>query len=195
MNLLARFGRWSKGVILRMGRGAAVAAVVGIAMSLCAYYYLDRELEDESERALFLKKEIVKLDREIDEIGNLKDVIAVVLARKQVIEALHANRFMAVELFEQLARQRPKGTYLTLVQTKGLRVHIAGLAASHRDVAAFVTNLDSSFVVERPQLIEVRGETGSQPSYPVRFNVEVWIRRSALKSDTRAEKGMPRAAR
>ena len=44
------------------------------------------QIDNQNERNRFLKSEIAKLDKEIDEIDKLKDEIAALLARKQVIE-------------------------------------------------------------------------------------------------------------
>ena len=59
-----------------------------------------------------LKTEIAKLDEQIKEIDRLRDQIQAVLARKQVVETLQANRSEAVHLLDQLVRQLPDGIYL-----------------------------------------------------------------------------------
>ena len=66
----------------------------------------------------FLKSEIAKLDKEIDEIKKLKDEIAALLARKQIIETLQTDRAQTVDLLDQLVRQMPDGVYLKIGQAE-----------------------------------------------------------------------------
>lgn len=174
---LPRLASWLKDLFLRMGRGGAVAAMIGIAISLAIYRYLDLELRAEAERVRFLKNEVAKLDKEVAEVAKLKDEIAALLARKQIVDALHVDHSVPVRVFERLARGRPAGTYLTMVRMEGSRLHVSGFATSHSEVAAFVNNLDSPPVFNQPQLIEVRGESALKlPAYPVRFSVSASIK-------------------
>ena len=69
----------------------------------------------------FLKTEIAELDKQIDEIKKLKEQTDALLARKQVIESLQANRAETVYLFNELARQVPAGIYLALDQADRAR--------------------------------------------------------------------------
>jgi len=55
----------------------------------------------QSDRNEFLKRENVRLDKEIEEIKKLKSEIAALLARKQIIERLAADRAQAVYLLER----------------------------------------------------------------------------------------------
>ena len=66
--------------------------------------------------------EIAKLDEQIKEIDKLRDQIQAVLARKQVVETLQANRSEAVHLLDQLVRQLPDGIYLKSVKQPGTKV-------------------------------------------------------------------------
>ena len=99
---------------------AGVAAVLGVrdrrrrAPVLCR-----ARSTTQDERNRFLKSEIAKLDKEIDEIKKLKDEIAALLARKQIIETLQADRAQTVHLLDQLVRQMPEGVYLKCAQAAG----------------------------------------------------------------------------
>ena len=73
---------------------------------------LAAQIENQKDRNNLLKKEIAKLDEQIKEIDRLRDQIQAVLARKQVVETLQANRSEAVHLLDQLVRQLPDGVYL-----------------------------------------------------------------------------------
>src|SRR5487761_747514 len=84
------------------------------------------------------------------------DQIAQVLARKQVVETLQANRNEAVHLLDQLVRQLPDGTYLRSVQQSGAKVTIVGYAQSNARVSTLMRNIDSSPWLEKAELVEVR---------------------------------------
>src|SRR3989475_10920581 len=76
------------------------------------------------------KSEVAKLDKEIAEINKLKDEIQALLARKQVIETLQADRAQTVHLLDQLVRQVPDGVYLRSIVQRGPRVKLLGYSQS-----------------------------------------------------------------
>jgi len=114
----------------------------------------------QDDRNGFLKRENAKLDKEIAEIKKLKDEIAALLARKQIIETLQNDRARAVNLLETLVRQTPDGVYLKILKQQGLRVKVTGYAQSNARVSAFMRNLQGAEVLENapnsPQLIEIK---------------------------------------
>jgi len=61
-----------------------------------------RYIACKADRNEFLKRENVRLDKEIEEIKKLKSEIAALLARKQIIERLQADRAQAVYLLQEL---------------------------------------------------------------------------------------------
>ena len=64
------------------------------------------------------KTEIAKLDEQIEEIDKLREQTQALLARKQIVETLQANRTEAVHLLDQLVRQLPDGVYLQIGQAE-----------------------------------------------------------------------------
>src|SRR5258705_12045928 len=78
----------------------------------------------QSDRNEFLKRENVRIDKEIEEIKKLKNEIAALLARKQIIERLQADRAQAVYLLQELVQQVPDGVYLKSIRQAGLKVHL-----------------------------------------------------------------------
>jgi type IV pilus assembly protein PilN len=117
---------------------AGLTALLGLVVVGAGYLYVARLITTQDERNAFLKSEIAKLDKEIAEIKKLKDEIAALLARKQIIETLQADRAQTVHLLDQLVRQMPEGVYLKSVRQRGLcaiecpRIHAD---AQHRIVA------------------------------------------------------------
>lgn len=131
-------------------------AVVGILVVGLMHTFYAAKIETQTDRNRFLKSEIVKLDKDIAEIKKLRDEIQALLARKQVIETLQADRAQTVHLLDELVRQMPDGVYLRSVSQKGLRVNLIGYAQSNARVSTLMRNIEASPWLERPELIEVR---------------------------------------
>ncbi len=117
------------------------------------------QLGAQQERNAFLQAEILQLDQEIAEIDRLGEQIDALLARKQVIESLQGTRAEAVHLFNELAAGVPEGVYLKSARQTGARVLLSGYAHSNARVSNLMRNLDSSPVLERPSLVEVKAAT------------------------------------
>jgi type IV pilus assembly protein PilN len=73
-------------------------AIVGVLIVGLMHTFYAAKIETQNDRNKFLKNEIVKLDKDIAEIKKLRDEIAALLARKQVIETLQADRAQTVHL-------------------------------------------------------------------------------------------------
>src|SRR5215207_5707646 len=97
-------------------------SVLALAVVALVHGVLAAQIDNQKERNNLLKKEIAKLDEQIKEIDRLRDQIHAVLARKQVVETLQANRSEAVHLLDQLVRQLPDGVYLRAIKQTGNKV-------------------------------------------------------------------------
>jgi type IV pilus assembly protein PilN len=131
-------------------------AVLGLAVIALVHGILATQIESQESRNKALKVEIAKLDEQIKEIDRLRDQIQAVLARKQVVETLQANRSEAVHLFDQLVRQLPDGIYLKSVRQTGAKVTIVGYAQSNARVSTLMRNIESSPWLSNPELVEIK---------------------------------------
>jgi len=138
---------------------AGGTAIVGILIVGLMHTFYAAKIETQNDRNKFLKNEIVKLDKDIAEIKKLRDEISALLARKQVIETLQADRAQTVHLLDELVRQMPDGVYLRSVSQKGLRVNLQGFAQSNARVSTLMRNIESSPWLEKPELVEVKAST------------------------------------
>ena len=138
---------------------AGLMVVLGAAIWLAGFTVLSGYLNSQQAKNDFLKKEIAALDKEIDEIKKLKEQTDALLARKQVIESLQANRAETVHLFNELARQVPSGIYVKLVKQTGRQVALVGYAQSSARVSTLMRNLDETQLLEKPSLVEVKAAT------------------------------------
>lgn len=135
---------------------AVMVAVVGIALAALVHGVIAGYVGVQNDRNEFLKRENAKLDKEIAEIKKLKDEIAALLARKQIIETLQADRAQTVHLLDQLVRQMPEGVYLRQLRQRGLAVNVQGYAQSNARVSTLMRNIESSPWLSNPQLIEIK---------------------------------------
>ncbi|HEY5636062.1 MAG TPA: PilN domain-containing protein [Burkholderiales bacterium] len=135
---------------------AGLTAVLGLAVVGAGHIYNSNQLQTQADRNSFLVGENKKLDKEIEEIKKLKDEIAALLARKQVIETLQTDRAQTVHLLDELVRQMPEGVYLKSVTQKGLSVRVSGYAQSNARVSTLMRNIESSPWLESPGLIEIK---------------------------------------
>ena len=137
----------------------ALAGLVAILAGLIwflGYGYINNQIERQSAKNAYLKNEVAALDKQIEEIKKLKEQTESLLARKQVIESLQANRSETVHLFNELARQLPAGVYLRSIKQDKQKITLVGYAQSNARVSALMHNLDESPVLERPELIEIK---------------------------------------
>jgi type IV pilus assembly protein PilN len=146
-----RQARQRQFVSLAIGLVILAIAVVGLVHIIIA-----ARIEDQNGRNSLLKTEIAKLDEQIKEIDHLRDQTQALLARKQVVETLQANRTEAVHLLDQLVRQLPDGVYLKSVKQNGAKVTLDGYAQSNARVSTLMRNIESSPWLTAPDLIEIR---------------------------------------
>lgn len=135
---------------------SALVAVLAAFVWFIGYSLIDAMIEHQAEKNRFLKAEIAILDKQIEEIKKLREQTESLLQRKQVIEALQANRSETVHLFNELARQLPAGVYLKSIKQEGQKIALAGYAQSNARVSTLMRNLDESPILEQPVLIEIK---------------------------------------
>jgi type IV pilus assembly protein PilN len=138
---------------------AGLVLVLAVVIWLLGYTLINGLISSQEEKNVFLKNEISKLDKQIDEIKKIKEQTNALIARKRVIESLQANRAETVYLFNELARQVPAGIYLRSIKQTADKVTLTGYSQSSARVSTLMRNLDDSPLLERPQLVEVKAET------------------------------------
>lgn len=131
-------------------------AAIGVAVWFVVHTYLSDAFDEQSSRNKYLQAEIVKLDKQIEEIKSLQEQIASLLARKKVVETLQSNRSEVVHLLDQMVRQLPDGIYLKSIKQTGTKVTITGLTQSQARVSTLMRNLEGSRQLENPGLIEIK---------------------------------------
>ena len=135
---------------------AAGTVIFAIATALLAHTILAGMVDSQLTKNKFLKAEIAKVDKEIEEIQRLKEQTAALLARKQIVETLQANRTEAVHLLDQLARHLPDGIFLKSVKQTEDKINLVGYAQSNARIATLMRNLDGSPWLSNAELVETK---------------------------------------
>jgi type IV pilus assembly protein PilN len=161
---------------------AGGVGLVGILVIAAVHGFYASRIETQIERNRFLKSENSKLDKEIAEIQKLKDEIQALLARKQVIETLQADRATTVYMLEQLVRQMPEGVYLRSVVQKGTRLNLLGYAQSNARVSTLMRNIEASPWLGSPGLVEVKASVVDKRRVS-EFNMNLSLKRPAPEKD------------
>ena len=144
------------------------------------YGILNGQIAAQAEKNNFLIKESALLDKEIEEIKKLKNQIEALIARKQVIEVLQANRAETVHLFNELARNVPEGIYLRSIKQAGIKITLLGYAQSNARITSLMNSLDGTPLLENPKLIETKAETVANRRLNA-FAIEVFITRQTTE--------------
>jgi type IV pilus assembly protein PilN len=159
---------------------AGVSAVIALAAAGIVWLYLDSQVTQQKNNVAFMKGEIAKLDKQIEEIRKIREETASLLAKKRVVEGLQANRSEPVQLLDQLLRQLPEGVYLKAVKQTGPKVNVAGYAQSNARVSTLMRNLGASPYLENPELVEIKAvpnpdKSGNRVN---EFNMNISIKRA-----------------
>ncbi len=125
-----------------MQLGAAAAAAV-LCVLLWAWW-MGLRIDNQNERNAYLQTEIKQLDEKIAKIKDLEKVRDRLLARKQIIEQLQANRSQMVHLFDELVKTIPSSARLTGLKQSGDSMSLDGVAQSNASVAEYMRNIQSS---------------------------------------------------
>jgi type IV pilus assembly protein PilN len=164
--------RQQKQFFITLGGVIALAAAIW----LLVHTTLTNTYEDQLGRNKYLQNEIIKLDKEIEDIKKLREMTASLLARKKVVETLQTNRSEVVYLLDELPRQLPDGIYLKGIKQQGALVTINGYTQSQARVSTLMRNLEGSPYLENANLVEIKAVT--QPGSRVNeFTLNVNITR------------------
>jgi type IV pilus assembly protein PilN len=133
--------------------------VLGFVIWFLGFTLVNGYISAQDGKNQYLKTQISELDKQIDEIKKLREQTEALLARKQIIESLQANRAETVYLFNELAKQVPAGIYLRSVKQNGLNVNLSGYSQSSARVSQLMRNLEESPLLENARLVEIKATT------------------------------------
>ena len=152
--------------------GLSAAAAAFLAFLIISYY--SAQISGQNDRNAYLQDQIAKVDLQIKEIDALDEKKRRLLARKEVIEQLQANRSQMVHLFDSLVRTIPDGVILTSLKQEGDKLTIEGRSQSNARVSSYMRTLESSGWMTNPDLSIIEAKAGD-PGLPYVFTLSVLL--------------------
>lgn len=150
----------------------AMSAVAAVVLSFLIITYYNGQISGQTERNAFLTAQIAELDKQIVLIEELDRKKAKLLARKEVIEVLQANRSQMVHLFDSLVRTIPDGVMLTSIKQDDQTLTLEGRSQSNARVSTYLRSLEGSGWMSRPELAIIEA-TGNDKGLPYAFTLQV----------------------
>lgn len=168
-----------------------ISAAIGAVIGGMIYLWYQGQVMIQEDRNQFLKTRNLELDREIKEVANLQNEIAILKARQQAVEELQSDRNLPVYMFNEVMQQLPEGTYLKTIKQEGRSVLFMGAAQSSERISEFLRNLSRNTEwINRPELIEiVAGDLalGAKEKRRI-YNFNIRAQLGAINTDTEKEK-------
>lgn len=152
----------------------AAAALAGVLLVMVIAGFLGARIDNQQARNDYLRGEIAKLQDQIKEIEGLESRRQQLIARKDVIERLQANRTQIVHLFDELVRTIPEGVRLSAIKQAGTQLTLEGFAQSQSRVSIYMRRLEGSEWLTQTDLniIEAKGEDpGSRFAFTLRVRL------------------------
>ncbi len=149
-----------------------LSAVAGLLTSVLIVSFYSARISNQESRNQYLRGEITKVDAQITEIEVLDLKKTKLLARKEVIEELQANRSQMVHLFDSLVKTIPDGVTLTSIKQDGDILTLGGRSQSNARVSTYMRNLEGSGWMSGPDLNVIEAKAGN-PGLPYEFNLKV----------------------
>ncbi|WP_266180695.1 PilN domain-containing protein [Dyella humicola] len=166
-----------------MQLGAALVAAILVLLLWTAW--MGQRVDNQNDRNTLLQGEIKQLDERIVKIKDLEKVRERLLARKQIIEQLQANRSQMVHLFDELVRTIPASARLGGLKQSGDSLTLDGVAQSNASVAEYMRNIEASPWMGHADLRKTENTHAGDTRMPYNFGLDVALSRP--KSDENGE--------
>ena len=157
-----------------------LTALIALIVAFGVHSYMQAQIENQQERNAYLESVIKDLDRQIQEINDLKKRKAELTARMQVIEKLQSSRPTIVHLMEAFVTTLPDGVQLTSASvTNDQKISIQGKADAQARVAAYLRRLNSADYIGDASLVGsgilAQGANGDAAAGQYVFSIEAKI--------------------
>lgn len=138
---------------------SVISVILGAVIVGFVHVAIMTQIDYQERRNAYLKKEIVVLDKQIDEIKKLREQTKSLLARKTVVENLQSTRADVVHLMDQMLRILPDGVYLKSLKQAGNKISLVGYAQSNARVSTLMRSIEDSPWLDTPNLVVISATT------------------------------------
>ncbi len=142
---------------------AAGAAILMVGIVVLVHLRMSGILEEQNNRNLFMKEQIVQVDKDIKEIESLEKEKSALLARMKVIQELQGSRPEIVHIFDEIAKTMPEKVFLLSVSRKGREIDLTGVADSNDYVSELMRKLNKSPWLTNPRLAVIQSDKKEYP--------------------------------
>jgi type IV pilus assembly protein PilN len=171
-----------------------VTVIAAAIILVLADRVMNGSIKNQNARNEILREQIVVLNKEIEEIRQLREQKAALTERMTVIQNLQGTRPVIVRLFDELVRTLPEGVFYNTITRTNDVVSLQGVAESNNLVSALMRSLDDSEWFADPSLRQVNAmpgalnSAGAQESGQNQFDLTVKVTTpvQALASDSGA---------
>jgi type IV pilus assembly protein PilN len=134
---------------------AGIAAVIGLLVAGAVWIFLDQQVTQQQANVAYMKSEIDKLDKQIEEIRKIREETAVLLAKKQVVEGPAEQPLEPVQLLTTSSCASSRRRVPQAVKQTGPR-STCSATPIERPRLHLMRNLGASPYLENPELSRSR---------------------------------------
>lgn len=154
-------------VVMILGAAVITAGLVFLWKS-----NMDSRVAYQQSRNAYIETATKEVDRQIEQIENLKRKRDELLARMQVIQDLQGKRPVIVRAFDELVRTLPDGLFYTDLKRTEDRIDIVGMAESNSRVSTLMRQFEQSQWFTEPSLTNISAADSPRAGYS-QFNLAV----------------------
>jgi type IV pilus assembly protein PilN len=155
INLLPHRAEKRKAQHIQFIAFSVIAVILGAFIVGFVHVTIMAQIDNQERRNAYLKKEIVVLDKQIDEIKKLREQTKSLLDRKKVVESLQSTRADVVHLMDQMLRILPDGVHLKSIKQSGNKISLVGYAQSNARVSTLMRSIEDSPWLDSPTLLVI----------------------------------------
>jgi len=196
INLLPHRAEKRKAQQIQFIAFSVISIILGAVIVGFVHVAIMAQIDNQERRNAYLSKEIVVLDKQIDEIKKLREQTKSLLARKTVVENLQSTRADVVHLLDQVLRILPDGVYLKSLRQSGNKISVIGYAQSNARVSTLMRSIQDSPWLDTPTLIEIHATAvgaARLSEFSLNFNLTKLAATASPTAKPAAAKGSPSA--
>jgi len=152
INLLDWRGELVKQNQKNFGISCGIAALLGALVFGGITYYYNSWIDHQNTRNTMLESEIKILEGQIKEVEELEQTKERLIARMNVIDDLQKSRPLIVQVFDDMARIVPDGTYFDKAKQTERKIELKGRTESSTRVSRLMRNIDASPTLKDPDV-------------------------------------------
>ena len=128
-----------------------ISSLVLISIIVFAIFWLlseviEQQIRNQNSRNNYLTQQIDVLDRQIEQIKDIREKKGEIAQRMSLIEQLQVSKNVSPIVFDELARIVPAGVSFEKMSRTGNEIEIIGISESNNRLSSFMRNLERSEV-------------------------------------------------